>query len=168
MRVSQCMLFKTVVPVFLVVHVCRTVDRVVGHPLRASVYRGCPCRDRRALMPKVGSRQSAHPLRLLECGLVNVLWWSSKQGRRDCTLLLLHVFRTSCLTTILDAWSLERENACLTTRQGATTLAARAWPLRSRRVHQTTSISEVLSSLQVLSRQTLPDQVLSFTDKPRI
>ena len=26
------MFLKTVVPVFLVVHVCRTVDRVVGHP----------------------------------------------------------------------------------------------------------------------------------------
>ena len=31
-RDDSCTLFKTVVPVFLVVHVCRTVDRVVGHP----------------------------------------------------------------------------------------------------------------------------------------
>ena len=27
-----CLFFETVVPVFLVVHVCRTTDRVVGHP----------------------------------------------------------------------------------------------------------------------------------------
>ena len=43
------MLLKTVVPVFVVVHVCRTVDRVVGHPrpssVEALVYRWCPCRD---------------------------------------------------------------------------------------------------------------------------
>ena len=29
---TSCELSKTVVPVCLVVHVCRTVDRVVGHP----------------------------------------------------------------------------------------------------------------------------------------
>ena len=28
----DCTLLKTVVPVLVVVHVCRTVDRVVGHP----------------------------------------------------------------------------------------------------------------------------------------
>ena len=29
---SFCLFFNTVVPVFLVVHVCRTMDRVVVHP----------------------------------------------------------------------------------------------------------------------------------------
>ena len=63
-----------------------------------------------ALMPRVASRQSANPLWLLECGLVNIFWWSSEQGQRDCTLLFLYVFRVSCLATILDSWSLECEN----------------------------------------------------------
>ena len=79
----------------LFVHVCRTVDRVVGRPrhslagigVRVSL-RGPRC----ALMPRVASRQSANPLWLLKCGLVNVSW-RSKQDQRDCTLLLLDVFR---------------------------------------------------------------------------
>ena len=51
-----------------------------------------------------GIKAKRSPLWLLECGLVNVLWWSSKRGQRDC------VFRISCLTTILDSWSLKCEN----------------------------------------------------------
>ena len=61
-------------------------------------------------MPRVASRQSANPFWLLECGLVNVLWWFSKQDQRDFTAVLLYAFRVPCLTTILDSWSLECGN----------------------------------------------------------
>ena len=37
-----CMLLETVVSVFLVVHVCRTVDRVVGHPRPSLAGFGVP------------------------------------------------------------------------------------------------------------------------------
>ena len=58
-----------------------------------------------ALMPRVASRQSANPLLLLECGLVNVSWWS-KQGQRDCTLLLLYVFCVRQQLLIHSHWNL--------------------------------------------------------------
>ena len=72
----------------LVVHVCRTAFPC-GHRCTAGVLAGT---HRCALMPRVASRQNANPLWLLECGLVNVSWWS-KQSQRDCTLMLLYVFR---------------------------------------------------------------------------
>ena len=68
-----------------------------------------------ALMHTVASRQSANPLWLLECGLVNVSWWSNQ---RDCTLLLLYVCG-SCLTTILDSQSLECESTYTPARRVA-------------------------------------------------
>ena len=71
------------------------------------------------LMPRVASKQSANPLWLLECGLVNVSWWSSKQGQRDFTALLLYAFRVPCLTTFLDSWSLESENTYTPARRAA-------------------------------------------------
>ena len=76
----------------LVVNVCLTVDRVVGHglPSRASVYRGCPCLDPPMCLGCPGWHEGKAPtlfLWLLECCLVNVSWWS-KQGQRDCTFLL--------------------------------------------------------------------------------
>ena len=76
-----------------------------GHRCTVGVLAGT---HRCALMPRVASRQSANPLWLLECGLVIVLWWSSKQGQRDCTLLLLMTILDSChwnvriLTPLLD------------------------------------------------------------------
>ena len=51
----------------------------------------------------------ATPMCLLECGLVNDLWWCSKQAQRGFTALFLHAFRVPCLTTILDSRSLECE-----------------------------------------------------------
>ena len=68
-----------------------------------------------ALKPRVASRQSANPLWLLECGLVNVSWWSNQ---RDCTILLLYVC-VSCLTTILDSQSLECESTYTPARRVA-------------------------------------------------
>ena len=56
-----------------------------GHRCTVGVLAGT---HRCALMPRVASRQSANTLWLLECGLVNVSWWSNQ---RDCTLLLLYV-----------------------------------------------------------------------------
>ena len=107
------MFLKTVVLVFLVVHVCRTVDCVVGHP-RPFLGHRCTVgvlagTHRCALMPRVASRQSANLLWLLECGIVSVSWWSSKQSQRDFTALLLYAFRVPCLTTILDSWSFHRK-----------------------------------------------------------
>ena len=72
-----CTLLKTVVLVFLVVHVCRTVDRVSGPPTAFPLGHRCTAgvlagTHRCALMPRVASRQSANPLWLLECGLVDV------------------------------------------------------------------------------------------------
>ena len=86
-----------------------------GHRCTVGVLAGT---HRCALMPRVASRKSANPLWLLECGIVNVSWWS-KQGQRDCTFLLLYVFRVSCLTTILDSWSLECENTYTPARRVA-------------------------------------------------
>ena len=99
------------------------LDRVVGDPRPPLSGIGVPWvslpTHRCALMPKVASRQSANPLWLLECGLVNVSWWSSKQGQRDFTALLLHAFRVPCLKTILDSWSLECENTYTPARRVA-------------------------------------------------
>ena len=79
----------------LVVHVCRTVDRVVGHP-RPSLSRAGL--HRCALMPNMTSKQNANPfLWLLECGLVDVSCVSCvrfhNHFQRDFTALLLYVFR---------------------------------------------------------------------------
>ena len=52
-------------------------------------------------------REKGDLSRLLECGLVNDLWWCSKQAQRGFTALFLHAFRVPCLTTILDSRSLE-------------------------------------------------------------
>ena len=54
-------------------------------------------------------REKGDLSRLLECGLVNDLWWCSKQAQRGFTALFLHAFRVPCLTTILDSRSLECE-----------------------------------------------------------
>ena len=72
-----------------------------------------------ALMPNVASRQSANPSWLLECGLVNVSSWSSKQSQRDFTALLLYAFRVPRLTAILDFWTLECENTYTPARRVA-------------------------------------------------
>ena len=79
----------------LVVHVCRTADRVVGHSRPSLPGIGCPCRDPRMCLDVLGGiQEKRHPVFvwLLECGLVSVSWWS-KQGQRDCPLLLSYVFR---------------------------------------------------------------------------
>ena len=62
-----------------------------------------------ALMPRVASQQSANPLWLLECGLVNVSWWSSKQSQRDCTLLLSFVF--GCIAFVRVSCSVSNDNS---------------------------------------------------------
>ena len=85
-----------------------------GHRCTVGVLAGT---HRCALMPRVASRQSANPLWLLECGLVNVSWWP-KQSQRDCTILLLYVC-VSCLTTILDSQSLECESTYTPARRVA-------------------------------------------------
>ena len=92
---KDCTLLKTMVPVFLVVHVCRAVDRVVGHPRPSLSGFGVPWVSlpeptNVPLMHRAASRQSANPLWLLECGLVSVSWWSSKQAQRGS----LHSFCT--------------------------------------------------------------------------
>ena len=79
----------------------------LGHRCTVGVLAGT---HRCALMPRAASRQSANPLWLLECGLVNVSWCSSKHAQRGFTALLFYEFRVTCLTTILDSRSLECEN----------------------------------------------------------
>ena len=62
----NCTLLKVVVPVFLVVHVCRTVDRVVGRPrpfLSSIGARGCPRWDPPMCLDAQGD---INPLWLLE------------------------------------------------------------------------------------------------------
>ena len=92
-----------------------------GPPTASSLGHWCTVgvlawNERCALMPKVASRQSANPLWLLECGLVNVSWWSSKQAQRDFPALLLYVFRVPCLTTFLihGHWNLRILTPCST------------------------------------------------------
>ena len=85
-------LLKTAVSIVLIVHFFGTVDRVVGHPRPIGVrwvsLQG-PTGDLKA------KRQPF--LWLLECGLVNVLWWSSKQGQREFTAMPLFPFRVQQL-----------------------------------------------------------------------
>ena len=87
----------------------------MGHP-RPSLsgigvpWVSLPGHHRCAFMPRVASKQSANPLWLLVCGLVNVSRRSSKQAQRGLTALLVYAFRIPCLTTILDSRSLECEN----------------------------------------------------------
>ena len=104
------MLLKTVVPVFLVVCVCRTVNRVMGHPRPSLVGISVPW----VLLPRQtdvpwcpGWHRGKAPthLWLLECGLVNVLWWSSKQGQRDFTALPLYAFRVKQQLLIHCPWN---------------------------------------------------------------
>ena len=115
---------KTVVPVFFVL--CTFVALWIvlwatdGLPSRnVGVLAGT---HRCALMPWMASRQSANLFRLLECGLVSVSWWSSKQAQRGFIALLLYAFRFPCLTTILDSRSLKCENTCKSETDGVKVL----------------------------------------------
>ena len=102
-------------------HVCRTVDRFVGHPrplrhwCRVSLPGPPMC-----LGAQDGIEAQRQPfVGVPKCGRVNVSWWSSKQAQRGFTAVLLHAFRVPCLTTIIDSRSLECQNTYTPARRVA-------------------------------------------------
>ena len=107
----NCTLLKTVVPVFwLCTFVALWIVSWATHglPLRASVYRGCPCWDAPMCLDAQGGiktkRQPFVVVGVWSCQCLVVV------QTRSTWLHPSALVRVSCLTTILDSRTLEREN----------------------------------------------------------